>query len=40
MATFATYVPGNNSTPNHCRRKTTTGTTGMAAIMGKITASG
>jgi hypothetical protein len=32
--------PETTRTPSHCRRRTTTGTTGMAAIKGKITASG
>ena len=32
-------VPRNDSMPNHCRRKTTTRTTGIAARTGKTTAS-
>jgi hypothetical protein len=33
-------VPGNNSTPSHFRRRTTTGATGIAAKIGKTTANG
>ena len=32
-------VPGNISIPNHCRRKTSTGTTGIAATTGKTAVS-